>query len=171
MLNEALHTDLIIPKGEFFVKAGQENYRIGKVVTGVLRGFTIDKDGQEITTHFFRENDLVSGNYVPTSPATMNIQAEVDCLLSVANYQEVFLQVNKDTGLTQVILSNFQLLNTQNQARLRALITGDALTKYTWFLQEYPNLLNRVPHYHIASFLGMTPTQLSRTRKTFSQQM
>ena len=171
MINESLHTDISISKGDFFVKNGQQNYRIGKLLKGILRGFTINNDGEEITTHFFIEGDLVSGNYIPNIPATMNVQALENCLISVANYKEVFSHVNTDSDLTNVILSNFQKLNKQNSSRIEALITGDAMTKYKWFLNQYPNLLNRIPHYHIANFLGMTPTQLSRTRKTFSQQM
>ena len=171
MINESLHIELGLRKGDFFVKSGQQNYRIGKILKGVLRGFTINDEGEEITTHFFMENDIISGNYIPKIPATMNIHALEDCLISVANYKEVFSYVNADNELTNVILSNFQKLNKQNNSRIEALITGHALTKYKWFLKEYPNLLNRIPHYYIANFLGMTPTQLSRTRKTFSQQM
>ncbi|NCP85560.1 MAG: Crp/Fnr family transcriptional regulator [Bacteroidetes bacterium] len=169
--NESLHSDLIVRKGDFFVKADQNNYRIGKLYKGILRGFTVNNDGKEFTTHFFKEGDLVSGNYIPNIPATMNIQAIEDCQISVANYKEIFSHVNKDSDLTNIILSNFERLNKQNQSRLDALISGDALAKYKWFLYEYPNLLNRIPHYYIANFLGMAPTQLSRTRKTFSQQM
>lgn len=171
MVNEYLHSDLKLSKGDFFVKNGQKNYRIGQLLKGVLRGFTLNNDGEEITTHFFVENDLISGNYIPNIPATMNIQALEDCLISVADYQEVFSHVNTDIELTNVVLLNFQKLNKQNSSRIEALITGDAMAKYKWFLKEYPNLLNRVPHYHIANFLGITPTQLSRTRKLFSQQM
>jgi CRP-like cAMP-binding protein len=167
MINDSLHTELIISKGDFFVKSKQQNYRIGRILNGILRGFTIKNDGEEITTHFFMENDLVSGNYIPNIPATMNIQALEDCLISVANYKEVFSYVNTDAELTNIILSNFQKLNRQNHSRIEALIKGDAMTKYKWFLNEYPNLLNRIPHYYIANFLGITPTQLSRTRKTF----
>ena len=171
MLNDALHSNLELDKGDFFVKEGQPNYRIGQLTKGVLRGYTLNNDGEEVTTHFFMEGNLVSGNYIPNIPATMNIQAMEDCLMSVANYQEVFSHVNADTELTNVILYNFQKLNQQNNSRIQALITGDTAAKYKWFLNEYPNLLNRIPHYYIASFLGMTPTQLSRVRKAFSQQM
>ena len=101
----------------------------------------------------------------------MNIQALEDCLLSVANYKDVFSQLNADFELTNIILANFQKLNQQNHSRIEVLITGDAMAKYKWFLEEYPGLLNRIPHYYVAGFLGMTPTQLSRTRKTFYQQM
>ena len=167
MTNESLHKDLELSKGDFFLKNGQQNYKIGQVLKGVLRGFTINNNGEEVTTHFFVEDDFVSGNYIPNIPATMNIQALEDCTLTVANYKEVFSRVNSDAHLTKVILSKFQILNQQNHSRVVALISGDALTKYKWFLKEYPNLLNRIPLYYIANFLGMTPTQLSRTRKRF----
>ncbi|MFC0877859.1 Crp/Fnr family transcriptional regulator [Saccharicrinis sp. FJH2] len=171
MLNESLHIKIELKKGEFFVRNGQQNYKIGQCLKGVLRGFTQNNEGEEVTTHFFIENDLISGNYIPNIPATINIQALEDCLISVASYKEIFSYVNTDKELTNIILDNFQKLSKQNNSRIEALITGDAMTKYKWFLCEYPNLLNRVPHYYIASFLGITPTQLSRTRKTFSQQM
>ncbi len=171
MINDSLHSDLFINKGDFFIKEGQPNYRIGQLIKGVLRGYTINNEGEETTTHFYIEGDLVSGNYIPNIPATMNIQALENCHISVANYKEVFSHVNTDPELTNIILSNFQKLNKQNNSRIEALINGDSLTRYKWFLNEYPELLNRIPHYHIANFLGMTPTQLSRTRKTLSQQM
>ena len=117
------------------------------------------------------EDDLISGNYIPNIPATMIIEALEDCLVSTAHYKNVFDRVNGDSHITNVILTNFQKLNDQNHARLVMLLDGDSLAKYKWFLKEYPNLLNRIPHYLIANFLGMTPTQLSRIRKTFSQQM
>lgn len=171
MNNENLHTNQELKKGEYFVTQGQQNYKIGKLLKGVLRGFTLNNEGEEITTHFFIENDLISGNYIPNIPATMNIQALEDCYISVASYKAVFSYVNTDTELTNVFLEHFRKLNKQNNSRIEALISGDALTKYKWFLREYPNLLNRIPHYYIANFLGITPTQLSRIRKTLSQQM
>lgn len=172
MINVSLHTDLTLNKGDFFIRNGQQNYKVGHVLKGVLRGFTLSNNPEEeVTTHFFMEGDIVSGNYIPNIPATMNIQALENSLISVANYKEVFSYLNSDSEITRIILSNFQKLNRQNQSRINALIMGDALTKYSWFLKEYPNLLNRIPHYYIASFLGVTPTQLSRTRKKFSQQM
>jgi len=171
MNNDSLHSDIKIQKGDYFVKTGQPNFRIGQVINGVLRGYTTNNDGDEITTHFFMEGNIISGNYIPNIPATMNIQALEDCLISAANYQSVFSHINTDSHLTNVILKKFQKLNKQNNSRLVMMIDGDSLAKYKWFMQEYPNLLNRIPHYFVASFLGMTPTQLSRARKKISQHM
>ncbi len=171
MNNDQLHKETLIHKGDFFVEYGRNNYRIGQVIKGVLRGYTINNDGDEVTTHFYMEGDIVSGNYVPNIPSTINILAMEDCIISVADYREVFTYINTNSELSKVILHNFQKLNRQNHSRIEVLLKSDSLDKYRWFLKEYPNLLNRVAHYLIAGFLGMTPTQLSRTRKSFSQQM
>ncbi len=38
--------------------------------------------------------------------------------------------------------------------------------RYAKFLDEYPDLINRIPQYHIASYLGVTDVALSRLRHT-----
>jgi hypothetical protein len=50
-------------------------------------------------------------------------------------------------------------------AREIEIVQEDATTRYLRFIEEYPNLVDRLPQYHIASHLGVTPTQLSRIRK------
>ena len=46
-----------------------------------------------------------------------------------------------------------------------ALILEDATQRYLKYLEKYPNIEKRVAQHHIASHLGITPTQLSRIRK------
>ena len=44
-------------------------------------------------------------------------------------------------------------------------VQNDASARYLCFINEYPALKDRLPQYHIASYLGITPTQLSRIKK------
>ncbi len=136
-----------------------------------MRGFVYNKDGDEITTHFYQERDMVVGSYIPDVNISMSIQALEDCEISVANYSEVMSHVNKDPEITEIITREFQKLNKQLQSRLVSLLNLNSLEKYKLFLKDYPGLLNRIPHYYIAQYLGITPTQLSRARKRFSQQL
>ena len=76
-------------------------------------------------------------------------------------------QVNKNQEITQIVNLEFEKLNQQLQSRLVALLNLTALEKYDLFLKNYPGLLNRIPHYYIAQYLGITSTQLSRVRKEF----
>ena len=52
----------------------------------------------------------------------------------------------------------------KNERRQLAFATQTAAQRYATFLREYPDLEQRVAQYHIAAFLGVSPTQLSRIR-------
>lgn len=165
--NEQLHEILKFQKGDFFMKQGKVCTIIGQLLKGVMRGFEYDIDGNEITTHFYQEDDLIIGSFLPNGKMTFTIEALEDCEVSVANYLEVMANVNKDIEITEVITKEFQKLNQQLQSRLVSLLNLNSLEKYELFLKEYPSLINRVPNYYIANYLGITPTQLSRARKKF----
>ena len=170
-LTESLHSTEVLNNGDFFLKSGRPCTKIGKLTKGVLRGFVYGIEGEEITTHFYQEGDMVVGSYIPNVDLSMTIQALSDCEISVADYSEVMSHVNKDPKITEIITREFQKLNKQLQSRLVSLLNLDSVEKYKLFLTDYPGLLNRIPHYYIAQYLGITPTQLSRARKQLSQQM
>ena len=165
--NQSIHQTELLKQGETFLQQGKPCSKIGKVGKGVLRGFVYNNDGEEITTHFYQEGDMVVGSFIPNVNISFTIQALEDCKISVANYSEVMASVNVDREITEVINREFEKLNKQLQARLVSLLNLSALEKYELFLSEYPGLLNRIPHYFIAQYLGITPTQLSRVRKQF----
>ncbi|WP_299123721.1 Crp/Fnr family transcriptional regulator [uncultured Tenacibaculum sp.] len=171
MLKDSLHSIELLNKEEYFLKQGKSCTKIGKIEKGILRGFIYDNEGEEITTHFYQEGDIVIGSFLPNTTLTMNIQAMEDSKLSIANYEEVMSWVNKDEEITSIITQEFQKLNQQIQNRVVTLLNLTSIEKYKRFLIDYPGLLNRIPHYYIANYLGITPTQLSRARKQFSQQM
>ncbi|MCL6267464.1 Crp/Fnr family transcriptional regulator [Flagellimonas myxillae] len=171
MLNESIHSIEKLNKEDYFLEFGKPCSKIGKIEEGVLRGFVYDQDGNEVTTHFYQEGDMVVGSFLPNTKMNMSIQAMMDCRISIANYAEVMSWVNKDPQITEIITREFQKLNHQLQSRLVSLLNLTSLEKYKRFLEDYPGLLNRIPHYYIANYLGITPTQLSRARKQFSQQM
>lgn len=54
---------------------------------------------------------------------------------------------------------------------LAELVQEDAAQRYRRFLRRSPTLAERLPQYHIASHMGITPTQLSRIRKKNSEQI
>ncbi len=166
-LIETLHRTETVEKGHFFLEYGKPCEKIGQLKKGILRGFVMDNCGEEITTHFYQEGDVIIGSYLPNIYTSMTLQALEDCVLSVADYSTVMSYVNKDKDVTDVVSRTFQKLNSHLQARLVALQNLDSTEKYQLFLEEYPTLVNRIPHYYIANFLGITPTQLSRARKRF----
>ncbi|TSE04964.1 Crp/Fnr family transcriptional regulator [Aquimarina algiphila] len=166
-ISESLHRTELFNRGDFFLQYGKPCIEIGMLIKGIMRGFVYDNDGNEITTHFYQENDMIIGSYIPKTNVVMSIEALEECKISIADYSEVMSWVNKDKEITKIVTNEFQKLNKQLQSRLVSLLNLNSVEKYELFLKEYPNLINRIPHYYIANYLGITPTQLSRARKQF----
>jgi CRP/FNR family transcriptional regulator, anaerobic regulatory protein len=155
-------------KKDFFIKVGQVNRRIGIVRKGVLRGFIIDDNGNEVNLILYKENDIISGNVVPNVPASINVQAIEKCIIDVTDFPKALLALRDNEFLNTAFNEMVNTLHSKIQYRLTSFINCNSFDRYQFFLREYPNLINRIPNYHIANFLGITPTQLSRIRKSFA---
>ena len=99
-LNESIHKTEFVKKGKTFLSVGRPCTKIGRLTNGVLRGYLISTSGQEITTHFFQEGDMIIGSFLPNTNASMTVEAIEDSEISVANFQEVMSHVNKDPKIT-----------------------------------------------------------------------
>jgi CRP-like cAMP-binding protein len=93
------------------------------------------------------------------------LQAIEGTVLYVLDFQnfDKFSKLNPQFTAQMTILMS--KVNTQ---RMNLLLMSDGTMRYKKILQEQPEILNRVPHYMIASYLGMTPETLSRIRKKVS---
>jgi len=60
-----------------------------------------------------------------------------------------------------------QMMGNQQETLSKYIVSGPK-ERYLQLLEERPDLINRVPQYHIASFLGIKPETLSRIRKKIS---
>lgn len=169
MIVEHLNVTELLYKGDYFLEYGKRCKKIGQLTKGILRGYILDSEGNETTTHFFQEGDMIIGSYIPNVASSMSIQALENSEIIIADYITVMSLMNKDQEITNSILSSFHKMNNQIQSRLVTLLQMDSVERYKQFLIEYPTLIDRVPHYYIANFLGISPTQLSRARKQLQE--
>lgn len=160
-------TPLVLPKDAYFLEAGHVSRRVGFLLEGVLRICYYDNKGAEITRNFIDELHLTTNlrglEEGLTSPEY--VQAVTDCRLLV------FAKYDWDE-LAHTIVSWSDMVHKMTSkhlheklARISPMVTQDASTRYREFLDHYPRLANRIPLSYLASFLGMTPSSLSRIRK------
>ncbi|KPM48709.1 Crp/Fnr family transcriptional regulator [Jiulongibacter sediminis] len=156
-----------LSKNEYFIKAGEQAKEIGFLESGIIRAFYRNNEGVEYNKHFFINPCFVGGyaSLVTQKVNEINQEALSDCNLLVASYNEItgLYQTCPDIERAARVLS--ERFFVQKEQREIELVLLDAEKRYEIFRRDFPQLEQEIPQYHIASYLGITPTQLSRIRR------
>jgi CRP-like cAMP-binding protein len=158
--------EVFIPKGEHFLLEGQISKSIGYIQSGLTMHYKLI-DGTEIPCDFTIENEWVAylKSFTTGTVSDMNIKALEDThvlLLSNVRMGELFAAQPKFMALRSYYTELAFMRNAEHAANLATL---QAKQRYYKFLTDRPGLINRVPQYHIAAYLGIQPQSLSRLKK------
>lgn len=158
-----------VPKGKFLLRKGQICPYIFMVRFGLVRGF-VAEGKNEITTWIATDNELVSSsNFFDQSPALENIQALEDLTLIGLHYSDLEAAYARYPELNTAARLVLQQAYQQAEERSYLARLGKASSRYAYFQEKKPELVNRVPLKFIASYLGMTLETLSRLRTSLSK--
>lgn len=154
-------------KNEYFMKQGQEIRELGFILTGGVRHYLIDDKENERTFDFClpgeftgsleitEENPVYGDHWICAFEETSL------CVISRQSLNRIFMDFPETGQLFQAVLLNYY---KRKEQREQDLLSSNAAIRYQNFLKNFPGLSNRIPQYYIASYLGMTPETLSRTR-------
>lgn len=159
------------------VKKNEHLYRAGEIVRyvyfvekGCLRQYYINNNGEERTIYFKTENgwcsELVS--FLDNKPTELCVQALENSTLQRINQKNWVYAVTQIQTFTMGFIRAQQDTNYMLKKRLAEATVETPEEKYLRFVKEEPLLLQRIPLYHIAAYLSMTPETLSRIRKKIS---
>ncbi|MBP0904961.1 Crp/Fnr family transcriptional regulator [Mariniflexile gromovii] len=161
-----LFTEHSLKKGEYFLQEGEVAKNFGFLKQGVVRAFYRNNEGVEYNKHFFTKNNMIGGysSLVTQLPNTINQQALTDCDLLIGNYKKLtdLLDIHQD--LERLLRKIAEHYFVDKEKREVEIVLLEANKRYAIFQREHPQLEQLIPQYHIASYLGITPTQLSRIR-------
>lgn len=156
-------------KGEVIVREGQVCRHYYFIISGSMRSFSLEQDA-EVNVQFYFEHEIVSNFYslrnetpseffiVAMEPCTTLMLAKADNLRVFSNslplmtatfrfYQEKFF-------LEEAHSNSFKLMSPEE--------------RYQYILDQRPELLQRIPLTHLASYLGISRETLSRIRRKMS---
>lgn len=165
-----IHQRITITKGDVFFKEGcvaNEYYILEK---GLIRAFVFNYNGDEITTDFFTDNELV---IVPVSlfqrtPSQENLQALTDCDLWKIDFNDFQRLFHSMPGFVEWGRLWFTTQLFVVKQRSLDMIRETATARYLKLLEQKPQIIQHAPLKQIASYLGVTDTSLSRIRKDIS---
>jgi CRP-like cAMP-binding protein len=132
------------------------------VEKGLLRLFIIDTTGKEFNLLFACENQVL-GDLSSPAPTSFNLETIEDSVVysvddhGIRALNEYLLRNNYNEANTHIRRSYLFL-----QKRLVAILSRTAEDNYLEFRQKNPILYQRLPQYHLASYLGVSPEFLSK---------
>ncbi|MFH6603985.1 Crp/Fnr family transcriptional regulator [Maribacter algicola] len=163
----ALHKKVYFRKGDFVLKEGlvADEYLI--LEEGLARSFVYDYNGNDITTNFFAQNEIIIevSSLFQRIPSKENIQVLTDCIcwkIDFDDFQNIYHSIAgfSEWGRAWMSQSLFE-----SKQRAISMITDSAMKRYHKLLEEKPLVIQNAPLKHIASYLGITDSSLSRIRK------
>jgi CRP-like cAMP-binding protein len=152
---------------EHWIKAGDVCMELCYILEGLIRVYYIDESGNEVNQHFYQAGEVIApiNAIISKEPCQYFIQALEPTRLMLADYNELYAQGYNNPEWLRLEVKMLQRVFVKSARHEARLLLGNADQRYLWFKKAYPELLERLAQYHIASFLGITPVSLSRLRK------
>jgi CRP-like cAMP-binding protein len=156
-----------LKRKEILFKAGGICRHSTFIVDGALKGFTVDKDGDEHVINFAVTDWWIADMYslISQKPGILTIEAIADSevlMLQKEKQEELYQKVPKFERFFRILVENSLVANQQ---RLINNLSLTAEERYQHFMSKYPFILGCAPLHSIASYLGMTPEFLSKIRR------
>ncbi|TAE49478.1 MAG: Crp/Fnr family transcriptional regulator [Cytophagales bacterium] len=154
-------------KNDYLLKEGQVEKKYWFIESGFVRSYIIDTEGNDITFNLYASGDVVIDypSIFFFAPTRENIQALTDCVcweITFEDFQEMFNSISSFREQQRSLLVGSYFALKQHSI---SLIADEAKVRYLRFLKEKPQIIQNVSLKHIATFLGITDTSLSRIRK------
>ena len=156
---------LRVPRDGHLLREGEVERRIGYVARGLFRYYG-RREGREVNLGFDCEDRFVSAteSFATGAPSRIAIQALEDSdvlLFERATLDALYARHPCWERLGRRMAEEEMLKKSRKERELRCLTSAERYLRL--YERELP-WLGRVPQYHVASFLGVTPETLSRIR-------
>jgi CRP-like cAMP-binding protein len=159
-------------KGEFLLREGQKSINTYFVLRGCIRQYNLS-NGDEKTTRFFIEDEwVISVNEVSeNATSAFNWICLEDCTLISGNEQkaqELFVKFPRLETISRKIVED---AFSKIQKSILSYYSETPEQRYLSLIKSQPYIIQRVPQYHLAGYLGIKPESLSRIKKRIAKNL
>ncbi|MEM6645604.1 MAG: Crp/Fnr family transcriptional regulator [Bacteroidota bacterium] len=149
---------------------GTMQHELVFVCDGLLRFYYPAAEGKQANKAFITANTF-AGAYAASAlgtPVLYGVQALEPTRLLAADFAAVRALYDAHPSLDRFGRRLAEWMLMRKEARSRSLLQRNATERYRQFVADHPDLVQRVPQYHIASYLGITEVTLSRLRRAMA---
>ncbi len=165
------HTQLVsLEKQDVLLRAGHASKTFWFIAQGLVRNYYTTKEGKEFNKSFILAPGFCGAmsEILQDLPSRFSISA-LEPSTALAISIDGFRRASADShGLQRLARLMAEQLALKKELREAELLLDDATTRYRHFVKANPQLIHRLPAYHIASYLGITEVALSRIKRNLN---
>ena len=156
-----------LKKDHILVNLGDIPFNFYIIKSGVIRSYIIDKNGKEHTKTIYTPIST-TGNLtalIKNEPSNLIYECLTNCDVLECNYNDFNDLALKHHDLTIFHYKVLERIYIREEEKILDLSMLNATQRYEKLKKKTPGIDNLINQYHIASYLNITPVQLSRVRK------
>ncbi len=161
------YTQIHLSKKELFSSEGEYARKVGFLEKGIIRAFIRNSEGKEYTKQFFFAPSIIGAysSLLTNQPNKIIQETLTNCTIWIADYSKIEALYARHHEMERVGRKIAEYYYLEKERNLVEMALFDADKRYSLLKERFPTIESQVQQYHIASYLGISPTQLSRIRK------
>jgi CRP-like cAMP-binding protein len=165
-LVKTLFTEKKLRRGEHFLSAGEICQQVGYIGQGIVY-YGVNTDGNEVIHNFASEGNFVSNydsliNGVVSIKDIVALEDTTMLVIAAQQLERFYAGVVEGERFGRLLMEE---VYTNAIKQILSFYNCDPETRYIEFIRLHPDLVQRIPQYYIASYVGIKPQSLSRIRK------
>lgn len=160
----------VYSKGDLLARIGDNASKAGLVMSGVVRSYYIDNNGNDITQFFsVQGNSCMDSGLFGLSEMSAMWEALDESTIMIFDVKQVKSLIMSDEGMMRFWIDILESGMRYKIYRENGFLVENATERYISFMKHFPELSKTVPQKHIATYLGIAPESLSRIRSAMKE--
>ncbi len=164
---EKLATFRKIPANTLLAEAGTIQKNVYMLVSGVISAYVDSESGKHFSKRLFTPISFVGAltAILKNEPTKVNYITLTNCKIYELNFQDFKDLCRKELEVGRLYVKVLEQVFISYEERNLDLMTLNATESYLKLRKQIPDIDSLIPQYQIASYLNISPVQLSRIRK------
>jgi len=154
-------------KNDVIVQLGEIPEIFYLLKSGIVASIVLDDKGNEHIKTIYHPISTTGAlsSLIQQQPSDTFYKCLTDCTLIEGNFNGFKKLVNKEHVFAILYIKVLEKIFLRTEKKMKNLAILNATERYLELKKDIPDIENLIPQYHIASYLNITPVQLSRIRK------
>lgn len=156
-----------LKQGQVLLEQGTKSNKMSFLVSGLMRAYHVLESGKEITKNLYTPYSFVGpfSSILKKEPSLLTHEALTDTVLYEVNFEDFLAHSKTNIEISKLYNRVLEYIFIVYEQKYLTHISLNATERYRLLKNQIPDIENLIPQYQIASYLNISPVQLSRIRK------